>query len=981
MPKRNYPPLLLGAALYWISAQLPTLAANHPERRWMVHASPHFQLHFYPEVQGTAQRVLGAAEEVYARLRRDFDAPPGSPIPIILDQDAFFNGEAEPLKDRITLDPALANSSVVGTRRFVAHELAHVMTFRAVSSGHVLAKLNGLSTIPTWFLEGVAQYEAEYWYPSLDRMLRLATLENKLLTTSERQHFRMLGVHAGAAGYNEGYSLCRYMFETYGHERLPQLMRQLRRGKGTFSTAIARVFGTPLSTIEQNWRQGLQKGYRQQVKAKQDQVPGAFTLVPSENEEIHVQPRLSPNGQQLAFLTSRGQDRFLYLRGQVMGFLSLAIAQPDGRDVRTLSIGQGGISGFCWSGREDRLAFLQVVRDSRNNPIFALFAHELSNGKTSRLSGEENVTALSWRPDSAEVAFISMHDGHNTLKLVNQRTGKTRILHQIPNLVQWRDLQFSPDGNTLALVAFKPGEGGRLMQWRLHDGRLQALGSTRERGSDSSPCWTPDGRGILYSSDRSGFSQVYHLDLATGRDVPLTDTYRGAETPSVSPDGRLVYYSTYLAHGSRIEQLALAMTGRSSAAADGRTARLLKVSDSSPQNLPAIWDASALSQSSNQVGAFKVGAQGPRLPWPKRTGLPLRRSAVWPPVSEDFAKPYQADLSNDLLIPQMTADERGQQVGIAATYSDILKQHELGMDVRWGLWSQRFSYNAAYTNRMNTFSWHARLFDGPQIGIAPDAGTQGRPLFEHVYLQRMRGLMLGLETPLGPGRSLFSGGQMSTLETLLPPLAGAATPLRQGPLHTLNAVLREQRVRPTLDQDVNPSEGYRLALAGTLSDTRLGSAFTYSQWTMLGERYYPIIPAWRHHLTWRWGFGWLTGDAPVPFLLGGPNASSQLFALRGFAVGSFTGNRVASTGFEYVLPLSGPLDRTLGPLYLNRVYGAAFSEVGSAWNAGDPARLVPNLGAEIRLRGTIMGRQMLTVRLGVARGLGTTDAPGFYLTF
>lgn len=972
--------LLLGACLGATWPSVPAWAANHPERRWRIHDSEHFRLHFFPEIQGTAERVLSAAEEVYARLRYDFGAPEGARIPIILDPDAFFNGEAEPFKDRITLDPALTSSSIVGTRRFVAHELAHVMTFRSLSTGHVLSKLNGLSTIPTWFLEGVAQYEAEYWYPSLDRMLRLSTLEDKLLTASERQHFRTLGVHSAAAGYTEGYSLCRFIFETYGHRSLSRLMKRLRSGKGNFESAIKATFGKSLQQLEAEWRTGLNRGYQKQVSPKHDQVPGAQTVIASREGEIHIQPKMRADGRQLAFLTSRHQGRFLYLRGQVFGFLSLALANSRGEQVNILPVAQGTISAFAWSPKGDRLAFLQGVRDASNTPIFSLFSYEIASGRLERLSQDENVVALSWRPGSSEIAFVSVNDGNNTLKLVNRYTRKTRTVYQVPDLVQWRDIQFNPDGSSLALVAFKPGENGRLLHFDLSQGLTRVLGEQRQKGSDSHPCWTPDGRNVIYSSEKSGFSQLYSLELSTGKETALTNTFRGAETPSITPDGKFVYYTTYLAQGSRIEKLAIGQ-------ASDAEKRHPSVQPENGFSLPhgnakggELWDASKPVIPAENVSFFQVGAQSPQLPWRRRAPFERQPPPPWPPIDEAHAKPYQPAMSNDLLIPQMTVDERGQQIGVAGTYSDILQHHELGLDVRWGLWSQRFSYNASYTNKMNTFSWNASLFDVPQLAIAPEVRSESRPLFEHLYLQRRRGLRFDIETPLGAGRHLLTSAQWSTLGTLLAPLSGSNT-LQEGSLNTVGAVYREQRVRPDVDQDINPGDGYRLAIAGTVADRRLGSAYDFSQLNVVGERYYPIIRDWRHHLTWRWGLGMQTGDSPVPFLLGGPNASAQLFALRGYAVGSFSGNRLASTGLEYVFPVFKHLDRTLGPLYLDRCYMSTFLDTGGAWQDTLSPRVGSSMGGEIRLRGTVMGRQNLTVRLGFAQALGGDNGSGFYLTF
>ena len=124
----------------------------------------------------------------------------------------------------------------------------------------------------------------------------------------------------------------------------------------------------------------------------------------------------------------------------------------------------------------------------------------------------------------------------------------------------------------------------------------------------------------------------------------------------------------------------------------------------------------------------------------------------------------------------MTSDEKGQQVGVAGMYSDILDKHQLAFDVRYGIMSSRFSYMLQYMNRMAASSWMISLYDQPQVGLSPDIGRNGAPLIESLYFQRQRGAMLGIQTPLGGGRSLFSAtfavGRVTDSDDFGSPLAG-----------------------------------------------------------------------------------------------------------------------------------------------------------------------------------------------------------------
>lgn len=977
------------------------LAANHSERQWLVRTTAHFSLHYYPGLEKTAERFLRVAEEAYPKMAADFGVAPSTTekIPIIITHDSLFNGTAEPMKDRITLDPVLANSSVVGTQRFLTHELAHVMTFRAVNKGNKMAQLSSLGGMPTWFLEGVAQYVSEYWYPSTDRMLRLNTLENSLLTHTERQNFQIHGVYGGAAGYNEGFALCRYMFDTHGRDKVKVLMANMKEGKRSFEQAVEATFGQNMAAIEAGWKQSLRETYAKQIKGLHEVVPGATKLVDTYQGEVNVMPRLSPDGKRLAYLTSRYQDSFLYLRGNVMGFLSLYVADADGRHARMIPVGKGTVHSYGWSPDGKKLVYSRLVGDKLGNPSFDLFVYDMEKKTNSRLTTNEGTNTMAWRPNGKQVVYMSVVDGQNTIKLIDVASKKVTVVLKGEKDMQFRQPAWSPDGDRLVCVSHKPGQQGNLVVIDPETGKTTELTKAQDRVADSHPTYSPDGKSVLFTSDRDGMTNLYSVGLADKALQKLTNTYRGAEMPAITPDGKAVYYTSYRAKGSMIFRMPLgkgAPVGALTPAAPAPVAKAKGALNAKPQGMTLNQSVSASSEtrhtevaSTLKVNTAMPGADGEQAANTPVTGLPdqvlpsLPESAADLPIDLDLpdAIPYKPSLTNDMLVPQMTSDEKGQQVGLAGMYSDILNKHQLAFDVRFGLMSQRFGYMFQYMNRMFDSTMLATLYDTPQLGISPDVGLGGKPVLDSLYFQRQRGVMFGLQTPLGGGRSLTTLANLGQLSTLMAPRSGDFGQLRTGAHNTLSIGYQEQNVTPTVDMDINPSDGYRLGANWTISDASFGSGFNYSQYLLQGERYFSINPDWRHNLTWRFNLGMQNGDAAMPFLLGGATGSNPVFSLRGYAVGAFTGNRIATTGLEYTAPIFQHIDRQAGPLYLDRLYVSGFVDAGSAWNNGASSSPFASTGAEIRLRTTVMGRQMLTFRIGLAQKLGSMESPGFYLAF
>ncbi|MDI3340035.1 MAG: S9 family peptidase [Sphaerobacter sp.] len=110
------------------------------------------------------------------------------------------------------------------------------------------------------------------------------------------------------------------------------------------------------------------------------------------------------------------------------------------------------------------------------------------------------------------------------------------------------DVQLSPDGRQVAYVttpASKEGPYPVSTIWLVaadggHPRRL-----TGSEAADAAPRWSPDGRRLVFVSDRltRGTAQVYLLDLAGGEAVRLTNAPGGVVQAAWSPDGSRIAYT------------------------------------------------------------------------------------------------------------------------------------------------------------------------------------------------------------------------------------------------------------------------------------------------------------------------------------------------------------------------------------------------------------------------------------------------------
>ena len=61
---------------------------------------------------------------------------------------------------------------------------------------------------------------------------------------------------------------------------------------------------------------------------------------------------------------------------------------------------------------------------------------------------------------------------------------------------------------------------------------------TRHFAIDTEPTWTPDGKSLLFTSDRGGTPQIYKLTVATKAVQRITFQGNYNARPSLAPDGR-----------------------------------------------------------------------------------------------------------------------------------------------------------------------------------------------------------------------------------------------------------------------------------------------------------------------------------------------------------------------------------------------------------------------------------------------------------
>jgi Tol biopolymer transport system component len=148
------------------------------------------------------------------------------------------------------------------------------------------------------------------------------------------------------------------------------------------------------------------------------------------------------------------------------------------------------------------------------------------------------------------LVFQSDREGRTKIYTLNLANGEVRAL---TTDTRYRDEnpRWSPDGTRIAFKSNRAHyEGPTPEQGRVdHDiYTMAADGSdirriTTDPADEHDPSWAPDGKSLIYSSDKDSRGDLYRVWLDDGRIERLTRHFVGrAIMPTVSPDGRKVAF-------------------------------------------------------------------------------------------------------------------------------------------------------------------------------------------------------------------------------------------------------------------------------------------------------------------------------------------------------------------------------------------------------------------------------------------------------
>jgi hypothetical protein len=500
--------LLVAALAPPAAAQIVPFGKNkvqYEDFEWHVLKGPHVDLYFYPEEAELAQVALAEAESAYAYLEVKFDHHPPERIPLIIySSHQHFEqtnitagfipegvaGFTEFLKGRVAIP---FNGSYHDFRRVVRHELVHVFQIRKLAHERELHPRGGFPRLPQWFTEGLAEHWSSEWRPEGNLFVGDFVLNGSL------PPIESLHVYNGTfAIYKLGQSIHGYLAREYGDERMVLFLESLWK-YDSLDAAFRAVYGLSLEELDRRWRFDLEQRYYPLVQRSRPIEIAAREVVTE--GRANFKPTIVPRADSLP-------GRFCYVSPRT-GQTNVYCAALDGRD------------------RE-----VDTVLETERSPEF-----ESIHGFTSSLDANAR----------GELAFVSKYGPSDALFVLDLESEDVLVTRRFDDLVALSSPSWNAEGDALVFVGLTPAGFSDLYVYRVPEDRLERL--TSDRFLEEDPAWSPDGRWIVYATDRvpggdEGWMNLDLLELATGDVRPLTRGPWRDNDPRWAHDGSWVLFTS-----------------------------------------------------------------------------------------------------------------------------------------------------------------------------------------------------------------------------------------------------------------------------------------------------------------------------------------------------------------------------------------------------------------------------------------------------
>jgi Tol biopolymer transport system component len=993
--------------LFCVALVLAPLGAEGqvPNEDWRTIHTEHFRVTFPKRLESLGRRAADRSERAWRELAEHFIEPPDDVIDVLVtDHTDAANGFAQVTpSNRITVfarpptDALSLGHLDEWMELVITHELAHIVHLDHVTNpigvaaravfGRVSSEWPFFPELgtPRWITEGLAT-----WYESRltdagrvrgtfqEMEIRTAILEGRFERIDQASGDSPLWP-GGNRPYAYGSLFFDFLVQRHGEDQVAAFADAIAGQWIPYriNSAGRDAFGVSLSDEWTAWEQELEEGLADLDSRLLRHGPVSDPERLTVDARWGQHPLVSPDGRSLVYTRSDGRS-------------DIQIRLRDLESGADRGIGRtNGLATYAWTpgGRllVSQLEFRDPYRTFRDLYLFDL------EGGQERLTEGARLGQPSVSPNGLRAVAVQQGDGTNAVVRVDMESGEVSELIAPDPDVHWAFPRYSPNGRWIVATRWQPEANHDLVVLDAETGDVVDR-VTADRALDLAASWSPDGRWIVWSSDRTGVLNVLGaaFDPATGsagEPVLLTNVRTGAAYPSVDPSGAWLYFSGYHVDGWEIERLPF--NPGDGVAAPPAVARF------APSATPPARGAST----STMQGYSSAPTLGPKY-WEVTSSEPIVTPART--TSDGFLR------GRELLDYGIGFQTSGTDLVGRHSWAAVLQARLSGGELEGGL---SYSYHGL-GNPILSLSVNQDYADGGQQ-LTASLDT----LFVLERERRLNGAMSFL-LPRWRRNFVFtlSGGmaweKLDLLDVALQPATAYRLPRTDRRVANVRASINVNTSRSHSFQ-MGTTRGINIFLQGrlrnelSLPDSLVGVIGADRSVADVLGRIRGAIPLWgggfaKHVLAVQatGGVAGGPGSNNLPYRVGGASGRPEpvtglelfggrfeFFPVRGYDPQRRFGKYAWTASAEYRFPL-WLVNRGLGawPLHVDRAIGSVFFDIGNTWGPDVLASGFPNpLQRALMSLGVEMTTELMTffdiqvrVRGGVAVPLVEGDGARVY---
>ncbi len=550
---------LASGSLYAQNSSFGKNKVQYKKFDWQFVQTSHFDVYFSQDGYDLAAFTADAAEDAYDSIRKILRYEITNRISIVVHNshnefqqtnvvgeymEEGIGGVTELFKNRIVIP---FEGSYQQFRHVIHHELVHAVLNDMFYGGSIQALLASRSplVLPGWMNEGFAEYAALKWDSNSDMFIRDATIHNYL------PPIEYLG---GYFAYRGGQSVWNYIATKYGESKITEIMTRVR-GTRSIEQGFRTTIGLSLKELSERWEKEQKVLYWPDVAKREEPDEYSKQLTDHTKDEnfYNTSPAISPQGDKIAFMSDRDNYFDVYLMsasdGKILDKLVSGQRTNNFEELHLLT------PGLTWSPDGKQVAL--AVKAGETDAIMVVDAE---SGSQEKISFDlDGIFSVDWSSSGDQIAFTGLKTPQSDIYLYNVKTKELRNLTN--DVFSDSDPVMSHDGKTIYFCSdrrsytdrsklpprFSMSEfqfsGRDLYSISVETGEISRVAGVPD-ADDSSPVVSPDGKKLLFISDRNGINNVYEHDLASGKDRPITNSLTGIYQLSISDDGSKMAFAS-----------------------------------------------------------------------------------------------------------------------------------------------------------------------------------------------------------------------------------------------------------------------------------------------------------------------------------------------------------------------------------------------------------------------------------------------------